>query len=133
MAEALMKKMYGTAAYVQSAGVVNDLDIDGFAVSVCQEIGVELSLHKARSFQDLQEVDGHMSSYDLIIALSPASHRKAQSLTKLFHIDVEYWPITDPTSTGETRDAKLESYRHTRDQIKTRMIERFGPSQMPAS
>lgn len=127
MAEALMKKLYGTEAYVQSAGVMNDLDIDGFAVYVCQEIGVELSRHKARSFQDLQEVGEHMSSYDLIIALSPASHHKARNLTKLYHIDVEYWPITDPTGAGENRETKLESYRRTRDQIKSRMIERFGP------
>lgn len=127
MAEALMKKLYGTEAYVQSAGVMNDLDIDGFAVYVCQEIGVELSRHKTRSFQDLQEVGEHMSSYDLIIALSPASHHKARNLTKLYHIDVEYWPITDPTGAGENRETKLESYRRTRDQIKSRMIERFGP------
>jgi arsenate reductase len=131
MAEALMKQMYGTEVYVQSAGVMNDLDIDGFAICVCQEIGVELSRHKARSFQDLQEVGEHMSSYDLIIALSPASHHKAKNLTKLFHIDVEYWPITDPTGTGENRETKLEAYRNTRDQIKTRMIERFGPPKYP--
>ena len=37
-----MKKFYGHAAYVQSAGVRNDLDIDGFAIAVCAEIGVEL-------------------------------------------------------------------------------------------
>ncbi|MBU2935869.1 MULTISPECIES: low molecular weight phosphatase family protein [Pacificibacter] len=131
MAEAMMKQLYGTDAYVQSAGVMNDLDIDGFAVYVCQEIGVELSRHKARSFQDLQEIGEHMSSYDLIIALSPASHHKALNLTKLFHIDVEYWPITDPTGSGENRETKLDAYRSTRDQIKTRMIERFGPPKHP--
>ena len=43
MAEGMMKKFYGRAAYVQSAGVKNDMEIDGFAVAVCQEIGVELS------------------------------------------------------------------------------------------
>lgn len=133
MAEALMKQLYGTEAYVQSAGVMSDLDIDGFAVSVCQEIGVELSRHKTRSFQDLQEIGEHMSSYDLIIALSPASHHKASNLTKLYHIDVEYWPITDPTGAGENRETKLASYRNTRDQIKTRMIERFGPPRNPTS
>ena len=39
MAEGLMKKFYGRAAYVQSAGVHNDMEIDGFAISVCQELG----------------------------------------------------------------------------------------------
>lgn len=131
MAEALMKKLYGVQTYVQSAGVMSDMDIDGFAVSVCQEIGVELSRHQARSFQDLQEIGEHMSSYDLIVALSPASHHKAANLTKLFHIDVEYWPVADPTGTAENREAKLESYRNVRDDIKARVIERFGPPSVP--
>ncbi|MEN8832293.1 MAG: low molecular weight phosphatase family protein [Pacificibacter sp.] len=133
MAEALMKKLYGTRAYVQSAGVMNDLEIDGFAVCVCAEIGAELSRHQARSFQDLQEVGDHMSSYDLIIALSPASHHKARSLTKLYHIDVEYWPINDPTGAGGNRDTLLDSYRRTRDQIIARMEQRFGPPTEPTS
>ena len=30
MAEGLMKKFYGTGTYVQSVGVTNDLEIDGF-------------------------------------------------------------------------------------------------------
>jgi hypothetical protein len=28
---------------------------------------------------------------------------------------------------GETREAKLSAYRQARDQIRTRMQERFGP------
>ena len=34
-----MKQLYGHTIYVQSAGVKNDLEIDGFAISVCQELG----------------------------------------------------------------------------------------------
>ncbi len=45
-----MKKFYGQDVYVQSAGVRNDMEIDGFAVSVCQELGIELSRHRSRSF-----------------------------------------------------------------------------------
>jgi len=37
-----MKKFYGTATYVQSVGVMNDLEIDGFSIAVCQELDVEL-------------------------------------------------------------------------------------------
>jgi arsenate reductase len=40
---------------------------------------------------------------------------------------VEYWPILDPTGLGETRGDKLASYRQTRDQIRARMLARFGP------
>ena len=49
MAEGLMKKAHGHAIYVQSAGILSDLEIDGFAIAVCAEIGVELSRHRTRS------------------------------------------------------------------------------------
>jgi arsenate reductase len=127
MAEGLMKQFYGTQAYVQSAGVKSDMDIDGFSVAVCEEMGVELSRHRTRSFEEMREWGDDVSSYDLIVALSPTSHAEASKLTKLYHIEIDYWPITDPTATGETRDAKLEAYRSTRDEIKARMLERFGP------
>lgn len=126
MAEGMMKKFYGRAAYVQSAGVKNDMEIDGFSVAVCQEVGVELSRHRSRSFEEMKDWGDDLSGFDLVIALSPASQRQALELTRFFHLDVEYWPILDPTGIGETREAKLSAYRQARDQIRARMIERFG-------
>lgn len=126
MAEGIMKKFYGMDTYVQSAGVYNDLEIDGFSIAVCQELGVELSRHRSRSFDEMEQWGDDLSSFDLIISLSPASQRRALDLTRLFHLDVEYWPILDPTGLGETREAKLESYRQARDQIIERLTERFG-------
>jgi len=127
MAEGLMKKFYGHDAYVQSAGVHNDLDIDGFAIAVCAEIGVELARHKSRSFEEMQQWGDDLSGFDLIVALSPASQRQALELTRIFHLDVEYWPIMDPSGLGETREAKLGVYRQVRDQLIARMQQRFGP------
>ena len=121
-----MKQLFGTDAYVQSAGLKNDLEIDGFAISVCQEIGVELSRHQSRSFEELEEFGEQLSSFDLVVALSPASHAKAQELTKWFHMDLQFWPIPDPTGKGETRDAKLAAYRESRDEIVTRLKEAWG-------
>lgn len=126
MAEGIMKKFYGTGTYVQSVGVMNDLEIDGFAIAVCEELGIELSRHRSRSFDEMQEWGDDLSSFDLIIALSPASQRRALDLTRLFHLTVEYWPIMDPTGLGETREAKLASYRQTRDQIVDQLLRRWG-------
>ena len=126
MAEGLMKKFYGTEAYVQSAGVYNDLEIDGFSIAVCQELGVELSRHRSRSFDEMEEWGDDLSAFDLVVALSPASQRRALELTRLFHLEVEYWPILDPTGLGETREQKLNSYRQARDQIREKMVQRFG-------
>jgi len=126
MAEGIMKKLFGTGTYVQSVGVRNDLEIDGFAISVCQEIDVELTRHRSRSFDEMEQWGDDLSSFDLVVALSPASQRRALELTRFFHLDVEYWPVLDPTGLGETREAKLASYRQTRDQIVARLRGRWG-------
>ena len=126
MAEGIMKKLYGTGTYVQSVGVINDLEIDGFSIAVCDEIGVELSRHRSRSFDEMERWGDDLSSFDLIVALSPASQRRALELTRLFHLTVEYWPILDPTGIGETRELKLVSYRQTRDQILNKLREKWG-------
>ncbi|WP_106263049.1 low molecular weight phosphatase family protein [Donghicola tyrosinivorans] len=126
MAEGLMKKFYGTDVYVQSVGVKNDMEIDGFTVAVCKELGVELERHRARSFDQMEEWGDDLSSFDLIVALSPASQRRALELTRYFHLDVEYWPILDPTGLGETREAKLAQFRAAREQIIERLKDNFG-------
>ena len=121
-----MKKLYGTGTYVQSVGVMNDLEIDGFSIAVCDEIGVELSRHRSRSFDEMEQWGDDLSSFDLVIALSPASQRRALELTRYFHLDVEYWPIMDPTGLGETRETKLNAYRQVRDQIVSHLVDRWG-------
>ena len=79
-----MKKFYGKGTYVQSVGVLNDLEIDGFAIATCEEIGVELSRHRSRSFDEMEQWGDDLSSFDLIVALSPASQRRALELTRFF-------------------------------------------------
>ena len=127
MAEALMKRFYGQRAYVQSAGVTNDMEIDGFSIAVCREVGLELARHRSRSFDEMQELGDDLSQFDLIVALSPVSQKRALDLTRFYHLTVEYWPILDPTALGEGREAKLAAYRQARDQIRDRMLTRFGP------
>ena len=121
-----MKKRHGHAIYVQSAGVRNDLEIDGFAIAVCEELGVELSRHRTRSFEEMRQWGDDLEGFDLIVALSPASQRMAQELARHCHIEVEYWPVMDPTGLGESREQKLTSYRQVRDQIEGRLAGRFG-------
>lgn len=116
-----MKQLYGTDTYVQSVGVVNDLEIDGFAIAVCKEIGVELERHRSRSFEEMEQMGEALSGFDVIVTLSPASQRRALELTRYYHLTVEYWPIMDPTGIGETREQKLNAYRQTRDQLVKRL------------
>lgn len=126
MAEGLMKKFYGTGTYVQSAGVQSEGEIDGFAIAVCQEVNVELSRHRARSFDEMGQWGDDLGSFDLVIALSPASQHRALELTRFYHIELDFWPISDPTGQGETRADKLRHYRATRDEIIRRLTDRWG-------
>jgi protein-tyrosine-phosphatase len=128
MAEGIMKKFYGTGTYVQSVGVKGDLEIDGFAIAVCQELGVALSRHRSRSFDELEEWGDTLSSFDLVVALTPTSRETACQLTRVFHLDVEYWPIFDPSGQGEGREARLENYRKARDEIIEKLTQRWGPA-----
>lgn len=67
-----------------------------------------------------------LSSFDLVVALSPASQRRALDLTQFFHMKVEYWPIMDPTGIGENREMKLNAYRQSRDQIISQFSKLWG-------
>lgn len=126
MAEGITKKLFGTDIYVQSAGVKNELEIDGFSVAVCAEIDVELVQHRVRTFDQMEQWGDDISAFELIVAMSPAAQRHALEYTRYFALDVEYWPTLDPTEIGQSRTQKLDAYRQTRDQIVARVEARFG-------
>jgi protein-tyrosine-phosphatase len=126
MAEGIMKKLYGQGTYVQSVGVKSDLEVDGFAIAVCGEIGVELSRHRTRSFDEMRGMGDDLASFDLVVALSPAALRRAIELTRCYDLQVEHWPILDPSGLGEGREDRLRSYRQTRDMILARLTEKWG-------
>jgi len=127
MAEGIMKQLHGTRVFVQSAGVFSDMEVDGFMVAVAREIGIDISRHRARSFADMEEWGEDIDAYDRTVALSPGAQRQALERTRDFHVDVSYWPILDPTGLGERREAKLDVYRQTRDQLLEHIAAEFPP------
>lgn len=122
MAEALARHYFGRSTYVQSAGVRKG-EPDGFMVAAMEEIGVDASRHKARSLEELEELEG--LNFDLIITLSPEAHHAALDLTRTIAADVEYWPTPDPTLQGGTREQRLDAYRDVRDGLARRIRERL--------
>tara|TARA_B100000287_G_scaffold110842_1_gene103227 strand:- start:317 stop:712 length:396 start_codon:yes stop_codon:yes gene_type:complete len=126
MAEGLAKLYYGKKIFIQSAGILNDFEIDGFAISVCEEIGIKLAKHQPRSFLDMDQWGDRIDSFDLVVALSETSKRKVIEATKSYAVKVIYWPIFDPTVTVNRREEKIENYRKTRDQISAKLIDFFG-------
>ena len=125
MAEGFCKKYHGFSMFVQSAGVSPKAEIDPFAVEVCEELGIKLKKHRSRSFKEMEAWGDDISSFDLIIALSPAAQRHALEYTRFFSLNIEYWKILDPTDIGDSRTLKLNAYRTTRDQILDHINKRF--------
>ena len=126
MGEALLKHLLGHRIYVDSAGV-RAQEIDPFVIEVMDEIGIDLSRHRAKSFDDLED-----TSFDLIISLSPEAQHKAVDLTRTMACDVEFWNTFDPTLVEGSRDTRLQAYREVRDQLKKRIEERFTLDLKPA-
>jgi protein-tyrosine-phosphatase len=122
MAEALAKRFYGTRAYFDSAGVRAG-DLDSFAVSVLDEVGVDLHRHAVKT---LDQIDPR--EFELIITLSPEAHHAALELTRDTATLVEYWPMPDPSFVEADRTRRLEAYRQVREMLAKRMRQRFGGS-----
>jgi protein-tyrosine-phosphatase len=122
MAEGLMKLMFGGRVYVDSCGLRMDDDHspDPFAVAVMDELGVDLTHHRSKRFDDVED------SFDLVISLTPEAQHRAVELARHNAVELEYWPTHDPTLIMGSRDAVLAAYRETRDALAARIRERFG-------
>ena len=119
MGEALLKHLLGHRVYVDSVGV-RAREVDPFVIEVMDEIGIDLSKHRPKSFDDLED-----TSYDLIISLSPEAQHQAVELTRTMACDVEFWNTFDPSLIEGTRETRLQAYRAVRDQLQKRIEERF--------
>jgi protein-tyrosine-phosphatase len=129
MAEGLLKQLLGGQVFVDSVGVRQADRPDPFMVAVMDELGIDLSRHKPKSFDDLED---EAESYDLVITLSPQAQHRALELTRYAAIDVEFWMTFDPTVTEGSRDVVLQAYREVRDHLRRRIHERFPVRPMSA-
>ena len=126
MAEALAKRLYGQASYIDSVGV-RASEVDFFAAAALDELGIDVHRHHAKTFDDVDA-----SSFDLIVTLSPEAHHQALEFTRGTAAEVEYWPVMDPSGVEGSREMRLEAYRSTRDQILARLKARFGAPSGPS-
>ena len=119
MAEAMLKHLHGRQIYVDSAGVRTG-PIDAFAVAAMDELGIDITKHKAKSFNDLED-----GSFDIIISLSPEAQHRAVEMTRSMAAEVEFWNTFDPSVVEGSREVRLEAYRQVRDQLTNRIRQRF--------
>ncbi len=119
MAEAMMKHLHGHHVFVDSVGVRAGT-LDGFAVEVMAELGLDISRHQPKTFDDLED-----TSFDLVISLSPEAQHGAVELTRSSAAELEFWHVFDPSLVEGGREARLAAYREVRDQLMARIRERF--------
>lgn len=119
MAEAILKHLLGHRIYVDSVGIRAG-EVDGFAVAVLDELGIDLSRHRSKTFDDLQD-----SSFDLVVSLSPEAQHAAVEMTRTMACDVEFWNTFDPSLTEGNRELRLQAFRDVRDQLMERIQARF--------
>lgn len=126
MAEGILKALYPKQVFVDSAGVRKQ-PVDPLAVEVMDEIGLDISKHRSKTFDDLED-----SSFDLIISLSPEAQHTAVDMTRTMACDVEFWNTFDPTIVEGTREQRLQAYREVRDFLMKKIRARFARSAVSA-
>jgi protein-tyrosine-phosphatase len=119
MAEALMKHLHGRQIYVDSAGVRAG-PLDEFAIAAMDELGIDITKHKAKTFDELED-----GSFDIVISLSPEAQHRAVEMTRTMAAEVEFWNTFDPSVVEGSRETRLEAYRQVRDQLMKRILQRF--------
>lgn len=129
MAEALLKRFGGVRIFVDSCGLrraafdpdEDDMEVDPLAAEVMKELGVDISRHRCKVFDDLED-----DSFDLVVSLTPEAQHRAVELARGRAADIEYWPTHDPTLSEGSREHRLEAYRQVRDGLAARIARRFG-------
>ena len=120
MAEAIMKFLHGHRVFIDSVGVRSG-EIDGFAVAVMDEIGIDLTRHHSKTFDELED-----DYFDIVIPLSPQAQHRAVEMTRVMAVGVEFWNIFDPAIIeSENREVRLDAYRKVRDELMNRIKMRF--------
>ena len=119
MAAAIMRHFHGKDVYVDSVGV-RTKEVDGFAVAVMDEIGIDISTHQPKTFEELED-----SFFDMVVSLSPEAQHKAVDLTRYMDCEVEFWHTFDPSVVEGSRDDRLEAYRRVRDELVAKIKENF--------
>ncbi len=121
LAAGLLQLRHGSRIFVDSCGLRPGDAVDPMAAVVADERGADLSRHRPKGFDDLED-----GSFDVLVSLSPEAHHKALEWTRHRACEVVYWPTFDPTLSEGSRDQRLDAYRLVRDGLMQRIDATFG-------
>jgi protein-tyrosine-phosphatase len=126
MALGLARYLFGKKIYFEAVGVRTG-ELDPFMVAAMDEIGIDMSGYKPKSFDDLED-----NSFDLVITMTPEAQHNAMELTRTTSCDVEYWPTMDPTLMTGSREQIMDAYREVRDDMMRKIKDRFSTGAAPS-
>ncbi|MBB4002782.1 MAG: low molecular weight phosphatase family protein [Aurantimonas endophytica] len=121
MAEALARSILPASVYIASAGVRSG-QRDPFVDIVLSEQGLDLGERRPQRFEDLED-----SYFDLIVTMAPEAHHVALDATGTSSVEVEFWPMPDPSAATGSREQILDAYRDVRRRIEERIRKRLLP------
>ena len=127
MAAGLVNHYFGDHITAFSAGVRQAEEINSFSIACMEELGIDITEHRPRTFADLGEV-----KLDLVVSLTPQAQHQAVELTHINPVEFEYWPTFDPTLATGNREQRMATFREVRDSLLTRIKARFGQLTEPA-
>lgn len=119
MAEGICRHLFGRRLFVDSCGV-RDGEVNPFAITVLKEIGIDISKHRSKTFDQLED-----TSFDLVVSLSPEAQHRAVEMVRTMACDVEFWHTFDPTVMEGSREVMLSAFREVRDRLFDRIQTRF--------
>ncbi|WP_425457899.1 low molecular weight phosphatase family protein [Aureimonas fodinaquatilis] len=117
MAEVLARAHLPKTTYIASAGVKGG-ESDPFVDAILKEECLPIIARQPRKLDDLG--DGY---FDLIVTMSPEAHHYTLNHTMGDAVDVEFWPIPDPSATTGSRDQILAAYRDVFHRIEVKIKE----------
>jgi protein-tyrosine-phosphatase len=106
--------------WVDSCGARPSTEADPFVAIVMDELGIDVSKHRPKTFDLLDDLN-----FDLIVTLTPEAHHKALEVVRTLSTEVRYWPTMDPSLCQGSRQQVIDEYRAVRDSLDRRIAETF--------
>lgn len=120
MAELIARRDLPGDVFIASAGVRAG-QRDPFVDAVLAERGLSLGERQPQRFEDMED-----AYFEVVVTLAPEAHHAALELTRLMAVEVEYWPMADPSTATGTRERIMEAYRDVYDRLEARIAGRFA-------
>jgi len=111
MAEGIARKMFGATSHVESAGS-QPSKVNPFAVKALEEIGIDISSHYSKSYDDLKP--GFIVGIEYVITLCAEEVCPTMVTAKAKKL---HWPLPDPAGKPGSDEEQLARFRETRDAL----------------